>query len=73
MANNHEQLSDSVLYFIRINQENEILKSGKPYCTHCSKLALDAGLERFVLWHEEGICSYTTEEYNLLSFEYNDK
>ena len=73
VANNHEQLSDSVLYFIRINQENEILKSGKPYCTHCSKLALDAGLERFVLWHEEGICSYTTEEYNLLSFEYNDK
>ena len=73
MANNPRELANSTLYFIRISQENEILKSGKPYCTHCSKLSLDTSLEKFVLWHEEGICSYTTEEYNLLSFECDDK
>ena len=70
LKNNPEEIKDSRIYFIRLNKENKISKVGKPYCTHCSKLALDVGIKEFVLWHEQGICVYDTEEYNLLSFDY---
>ncbi len=60
----------SRLYFIRLDLNNEILKAGKPYCTICSKMVLDKNIREFVLWHEEGICVYDTEEYNRLSFEF---
>ena len=33
-------------------------------------MALDAGIKKFVLWHEQGICIYDTEEYNEISFNY---
>jgi hypothetical protein len=36
-------------------------------------MALDAGVKEFILWHEHGICSYDTEEYNRLSFEYTQQ
>ena len=43
---------------------------GKPYCTVCSRMALDTGIDKFVLWHGEGICEYPTDRYNKLSYEY---
>jgi hypothetical protein len=42
--------------------------AGAPYCTICSKMALDVGLRWFGLWHETGIRMYDTREYNDLSF-----
>jgi len=65
-----EQISGSRLYFIRLNLDGKRKYAGKPYCTICSKMALDAGISEFVLWHEEGICIYDTDEYNQLSFAY---
>lgn len=62
----------SKLYFIRLNENSEISYAGKPYCTICSKIALDAGIHEFVLWHTEGIAAYTTDEYNTLSFAYEE-
>ncbi len=72
LIKNPEKIKDSTLYFVRLDLENKILKAGKPYCTHCSKLALDSGIKEFVLWHEDGICVYNTEEYNDISFKYTD-
>ncbi len=69
---NPEKINGSRLYFIRLDENNNILKAGKPYCTICSKMALDSGISEFVLWHEEGITVYNTEEYNNLSFQYKD-
>lgn len=66
-----ELIVGSRLYFIRIDDEGKILKAGKPYCTICSKMALDVGIAEFVLWHEEGITIYDTKEYNELSFAYS--
>ena len=66
------KITSARLYFTRIDEEGQILKSGKPYCTMCSKRALDVGIKEFALWHEEGICVYDTEEYNLLSFQYKE-
>jgi len=70
LKNNPNKIKGSGIYFIRLDKNNEILKADKPYCTICSKMALDAGIKEFVLWHEKGICIYNTEEYNLLSFNY---
>jgi deoxycytidylate deaminase len=72
LIRNPERIEGSRLYFIRLNQENEIKKAKQPYCTICSKLVLDAGVKEFVLWHEEGICIYDTLEYNELSFNYSE-
>lgn len=68
---NAEHLNGSRLYFVRLNAEGEPARSGNPYCTICSKMALDTGIAEFVLWHEEGICVYDTQEYNNLSYRYN--
>lgn len=61
----------STLYFIRLSEDWEPSFADKPYCTICSKMALDAGIKEFVLWHEKGICIYDTDEYNTLSFNYS--
>jgi deoxycytidylate deaminase len=58
------------LYFCRVDQDGLVKPSGSPYCTICSKAALEVGLAEFVLWHREGICVYPTEEYNDLSYSY---
>jgi deoxycytidylate deaminase len=63
-----EKIYEARLYFIRLNANNEKMFAGRPYCTICSKMALDSGISEFGLWHEEGICVYGTEEYNKFSF-----
>ena len=70
---NPEKLKGSILYFTRIGENGQIKKSGKPYCTVCSRMALDSGIEKFVLWHDKGICEYPTDEYDKLSYQYAEK
>lgn len=70
LRRNPEKIIDSKLYFIRVDETGNIKKSGKPYCTVCSRLALDSGVGSFLLWHVEGICEYSTDEYDHLSYEY---
>ena len=72
LKKNPEKIKNSTLYFIRLGKEGNKSFAGKPYCTHCSKLALDVGIVGFVLWHEKGICIYDIEEYNDLYFGYKE-
>ncbi len=65
-----KELPGSRLYFIRLDGQGNKTKAGDPYCTICSKMALDVGINEFVLWHSKGICVYNTEEYNSLSYQY---
>ena len=65
-----DSIENSRLYFVRLSENDEKKFSGEPYCTICSKMALDVGIEEFVLYREEGICIYDTKEYNTLSFAY---
>ncbi|MBR9683799.1 hypothetical protein GOV03_04645 [Candidatus Woesearchaeota archaeon] len=65
---NSEKIKGSRLYFIRLDKEGKLTRAGKPYCTICSKSILDVGIEEFVLWHDEGIAVYKTDEYNNLSY-----
>ncbi|MCK9393378.1 MAG: hypothetical protein WCX30_03395 [Candidatus Paceibacterota bacterium] len=70
LKNDPQKIIGSRLYFIRLDENGKKEKAGNPYCTICSKMALDVGLAEFVLWHEKGVCVYDTEEYNNLSFNY---
>jgi deoxycytidylate deaminase len=67
---NGDSVKGSKLYFTRVDENGNILKSGEPFCTVCSRFALDVGISEFLLWHENGLCSYNTEEYNNLSYSY---
>jgi deoxycytidylate deaminase len=70
LKNEPKKIEGSKLYFISINKERMPLFSSQPYCTICSKLALDVGIYEFILWHKEGLCAYTSEEYNNLSYKF---
>lgn len=69
LSSNSKNLDGSRLYFVRLKNE-QISKSGEPYCTICSKMALDVGIDEFVLYKKDGICVYDTQEYNNLSYKY---
>ncbi len=67
---NPDKINGSTLYFTRVDKENNITKSGEPLCTVCSRFAPDTGVKEFVLWHDQGVCVYPTDEYNNLSYSY---
>lgn len=70
LRKNPDRLAGSRLYFVRLDELGRPSRSGNPYCTICSKMALDVGIEEFVLWQNQGVCVYNTQEYNILSFKY---
>lgn len=65
------EIPGSTLYFTRIDGEGNILKSGEPYCTVCSRLVLDSGITKFALWQESGIRIFGAEEYNQRSYSFH--
>lgn len=73
LRKNPAKLSGSRLYFIRLDEEGKPSRAGQPYCTICSKMALDVGIEEFVLWHKKRVAVYGTKEYNTLSFQFNQE
>lgn len=72
LRRNPSKLRGSSLYYIRKKEGKQVF-AGKPFCTICSKLALDAGIKEFILWHENGMTVYDTKEYNQLSFVYRSE
>ena len=68
-----KNIAGSTLYFVRIDQKGMIKRSGEPYCTVCSRFALDTGITQFGLWQEAGIRLYDTMEYNELSYQFHLK
>lgn len=63
------KIINSTLLFIRLDENDNPKISGDPYCTICSKMALDVGIKWFVLLHSEGWTAYDTDYYNKLSFK----
>jgi dCMP deaminase len=72
---NHENIRGGTMYFTRATSSGVIIPSGKPYCTKCSKDAIRAGIEAWVLlhpkdvWGKEGLYLYDAQEYNRISYE----
>jgi len=69
LKRNPSLIEGSRLYFIRLDENDNPKRSGEPYCTICSKSALDVGISEFCLWHAEGWTAYETNYYNQLSFK----
>jgi deoxycytidylate deaminase len=62
----------SVLYFVRVNDSGDLKESNSiPYCTVCSRLALDTGIAQFGLWTKDGTKMFETKEYNELSYQFH--
>jgi len=68
--NNPEQLQGATLYFMRIDDDGGFTDAGQPYCTVCSRLALECGVRYFALYNSNGADIYETSEYNRLSYGY---
>ena len=64
-------LAGSVMYFTRVDDKGKMEYSGEPYCTVCSRLALEVGISFWVLWHDTGPVLYDAKTYNDLSFQYH--
>lgn len=69
LRENPDKVVGASLYFARLDDKDDLKPSGEPYCTGCSRAALDAGISKFVLQHAEGICSYDTTDYNNRSYD----
>lgn len=70
LKNNPEKVPGSTLYFMRVDSDGEFTEAGKPYCTVCSRLALQAGITWFGLWNDDAPELWDTRTYNLASYEY---
>lgn len=67
LASQPNKLKGSDLFFASVDKSGDILLSGKPYCTICSKMALDLGVARFWLRHKDGGSAYDAAEYHKIS------
>ncbi len=64
-----DALNGSTLYFMRVDESGAFTGSGKPYCTVCSRLALQTGVAQFGLWHD-GPVMFDTATYNQQSYAF---
>ena len=70
LKTNPEKIKGSRIYFIRLDKENRMLPAGPPYCTICSKLALEMGIAEFAYFKGEAVVVYEAKEHNDLSFAF---
>ena len=74
LQNNSEKITGATLYFVRLDENDTAVQSSKPYCTICSKMALDSGIKYFALFHDLlNPTLYETQNYNNLSYAYTQE
>ena len=66
---NPDKIIGSTLYFMRIDENGNFTDAGEPFCTVCSRLALESGVKYFALYNNDGADIYSTDEYNKKSYE----
>src|SRR5665648_21422 len=52
LKNNASKVEGSTLYFMRVDDDGNFTEAGAPYCTVCSRLALQSGIKIFGLWND---------------------
>lgn len=67
-----DQISDSRLYFMRVDEQGDFTDAGEPYCTTCSRFTMQAGIGEFALWNAGGADIYTLPEYNKRSNQFHE-
>lgn len=66
---NSDKLAGSVLYFMRVDESGVFTDAGDPFCTVCSRLTMEAGIDEFALYNHNGADIYPLDEYNRKSYE----
>ena len=61
---NHDKLTGSRLYFMRVDADGMPTRAGDPFCTVCSRLTMEAGISEFALWRPNGIAVWPADEYD---------
>lgn len=69
LKHNTDRIEGSTLYFMRVDDHGNFTEAGEPYCTVCSRLALESGVAVFGLWNE-GPEMIDTATYNQKSYAY---
>lgn len=69
LTNYSSKVPGSTLYFMRIDRSGGFTDAGQPYCTVCSRLALESGIATFGLWND-GPDMIDAAEYNQKSYDY---
>ena len=64
-----KKIEGATLYFMRVDDNNGVTEAGAPYCTVCSRLAMESGIKTFGLWND-GPEMFDAPEYNLKSYEF---
>lgn len=62
----------STLYFMRVDENGNYTDAGEPFCTVCSRLAMQSGVKVFGLWNG-GPDMIDIKEYNRRSWQYHLK
>jgi deoxycytidylate deaminase len=65
---NVDKIEGSTLYFMRIDNDNNFTDAGDPFCTVCSRLTMEAGVQDFALYNNNGADVYALDEYNQRSY-----
>jgi hypothetical protein len=53
---------------MRIDNDNNFTDAGDPFCTVCSRLTMEAGVQDFALYNNNGADVYALDEYNQKSY-----
>ena len=75
LKNNGSKIDGGTLYFMRVDENGKWTGAGEPFCTTCSRLAIQSGLKNFALWDEISKAPkiYDTIDYNNESYKYYRK
>ncbi len=66
-----DKLGGSRLFFMRVDADGQMTKTGDPLCTVCSRLAMESGIKEFIMWHQEGVRIYPLAEFDRLSYAFH--
>lgn len=58
------------LYFMRVDGEGNFTDAGQPFCTVCSRLAMESGIATFALWDSSEAKIYNAAEYDAVSYNF---
>lgn len=64
------KINGGTLYFMRVDSDGKWTNAGKPFCTVCSRLAVQSGLKSFALWDGDKPKIYDTVDYNIESYKF---
>ena len=66
-------IEGSTLYFMRTDADDNFMNAGEPYCTVCSRLAMEAGVTKYIVMNDNVVEIYDIAKYDRASYSYHLK